>query len=84
MALAETIGSTAAYCCLDESQSCVGIEINANHVRKVSGGYVEATARPVHLGLSTQIWEMKIVDEENHLVCTSRMTLAVLEKEAMP
>ena len=79
--LAETLGSTAAHCCVQENQFCVGIEINANHVRGVKAGTVVGVARPVHLGRKTHVWETKISDPDGRLVSTSRMTLAVLEKK---
>ena len=61
---------------------CVGLEINANHVRPAASGWVIGTARPVHLGRSTQIWEVRIVDESERLVCISRVTMAVLATES--
>jgi 1,4-dihydroxy-2-naphthoyl-CoA hydrolase len=80
--LAETLGSAAATLVIDRNEyHCVGLEINANHIRSVSGGYVTGTARPLHLGRSTQVWEMLIHDEAGNLVCASRMTNAVLKKE---
>lgn len=82
VALAETLGSVAATCCVDqERQFCVGLEINANHVRAVRHGYVKGTAKPVHVGKKTQVWEIRIVNEENELVCISRITMAVLNKK---
>lgn len=79
--LAETLASWAATYCIDRSKHhCVGIEINANHVRPVAEGTVTGTARPVHLGRATQIWEVRIADDRNgKLVCISRVTMAVLE-----
>lgn len=83
VALAETLASWGAIFVVDRSQYyCVGLEINANHVRAVSSGWVVGTARPVHLGRSTQIWEVRIVDEEKRLVCISRVTMAVLNQPA--
>lgn len=77
-ALAETLGSVGGWLTLDpEAAICVGLEINANHVRAVRSGYIEGTARPLHLGKTTQVWEIRIVDEEQRLVCISRLTLAV-------
>ncbi|MCS6766596.1 MAG: hotdog fold thioesterase [Candidatus Protistobacter heckmanni] len=77
--LAETLGSTACYYTLDKkTQYCVGLDINANHVRSARSGWVTAVARPVHLGRSTQAWEIHITNEENQLVCISRITMAVL------
>jgi len=79
--LAETLGSVAAHLCEDVNQKhCVGLEINANHVRSVRSGFVYGVARPAHLGRSTQLWEIKITDEQDRLVCLSRLTMAVLDK----
>ncbi len=76
--LAESLGSVAGSLCLDQTkQYAVGLEINANHIRSVKEGYVYGTARPVHIGKSTQVWDIKIVTEEHKLVCVSRLTLAV-------
>lgn len=83
VALAETLGSVAASLTLDISQKIpVGMEINANHLRSVTSGWVFGTARPVHLGGSTQVWEIRISDEQGRLVCISRMTLAIINREA--
>lgn len=82
-ALAETVGSVAATLCLDLSQQrVVGLEINANHVKPVTAGYVYGTARPVHVGQRTQVWEIKITDEAQKLVCVSRLTLMVVKINA--
>lgn len=82
MALAETIGSTAANLCVDlEHFVCVGMEINANHIRPVREGIVKGTARPLHLGRTSQVWEIRIVDEREKLVCISRLTMAVVAKK---
>ena len=81
VALAETLGSTAAHCCIDGSkQYVVGLEINANHLKGARDGFVFGTARPVHVGRSTQVWEIKIVNEKKELVCISRITMAILSK----
>lgn len=77
VALAETVGSMAGNLTVDESRYCVGIEINANHVRPVKSGTVEATARPLALGRNTQVWDIRIVNGDGKLVCVSRLTLAV-------
>ncbi|WIX32761.1 hotdog fold thioesterase [Salinicola sp. JS01] len=78
--LAETLGSIAANLCLaDESKMAVGMEINANHVRAVREGWVEGCARPLHLGSTTQLWEIRIEDERGRLVCVSRLTMAVVK-----
>jgi uncharacterized protein (TIGR00369 family) len=76
--LAETLGSTAAMLCVDAGQRCVGIEINANHLRGVRDGTVTGTARPLHVGRQTQVWEIRIEDAAGQLVCVSRLTVAVL------
>lgn len=82
VALAETLGSVAATCCVDQArQFCVGLEINANHIRGVRQGVVTGTARPVHVGKKTQVWEIRIVNEKEEMVCISRITLAVLDKK---
>jgi 1,4-dihydroxy-2-naphthoyl-CoA hydrolase len=81
LVLAETLGSMGAACTLDMNlQYCVGIEINANHIKSVKTGFVLGTARPVHIGKRTQVWEIKIVNEKKELVCISRITLAVIDK----
>ncbi len=77
--LAETLGSTAAMLTLDpEKELAVGLEINANHVRGVRSGVVTGTAKVLHLGRSTQVWEIRIESEEGALVCISRITMAVV------
>lgn len=82
LALAETVGSTAANLVVDpQKKLCLGMEINANHVRPVRTGFVYATARPLHLGESTQIWEIRIENEEGKLACISRLTMAVINRE---
>lgn len=77
--LAETLGSAASYMSLDESRYSVGLEVNANHIKSVSSGIVIGTARPVHLGNSTQVWDIAIENEEGKLICLSRLTMAVLK-----
>ena len=80
--LAETIGSTAANCCVNsETQYCVGLDVNANHLRSVRTGQVVGTARPLHRGRSTHVWQIHIRDAEARLVCVSRLTMAVIERE---
>lgn len=80
--LAESLGSVASNLCIDpEKFYCVGLEINANHIRPVREGYVYATAKNIHLGKTTHIWEIKIHDENKKLVCISRLTMAVVEKK---
>ena len=81
VALAESLGSLAGTLCLDTSEMAVGLDINANHVRAVIEGVVTGTARPLHLGRSTQVWEIRIEDERGRLVCISRLTLAVVPRQ---
>ena len=78
--LAETLGSTAGGLCVDEGQGVVGIEINANHLAGVRDGLVTGTARPLHVGRSTQVWEIRIEDARGRLTCISRLTLAVVDR----
>jgi 1,4-dihydroxy-2-naphthoyl-CoA hydrolase len=81
LVLAETLGSISAYLCIDpERKMAVGLEINANHVRAVREGFVTGTATPLHIGSSTQIWQIHIRDDLGRLVCISRITMAVLDK----
>jgi len=79
-ALAETVGSVAAYLSVDRSKYyTLGLEIKCNHVRGAMQGYVYGTARPVHIGKKTQVWQIEIKDESGNLVCYSTLTMAVLE-----
>ena len=82
VAFAETLGSIASAFVIEDitKQQPVGLEINANHVRSVRSGYVFGVAKPIHRGSSTQIWEINIHDEQDRLVCVSRLTLAILDK----
>lgn len=81
VALAETVASTAAWMNVDQSaEIVVGIEINANHLRAKRDGVVTATATPLHVGRRTQVWDVRIADEEGRLVCASRCTLAVVPR----
>lgn len=82
VALAETLGSIAGNLCLDASEVAVGLDINANHVRAVTSGIVTGTARALHIGRTTQVWEIRIEDERERLVCISRLTLAVVPRAA--
>lgn len=76
--LAETVGSHASSLCIDLAREyCVGLELNANHVRSVRDGHVYATARPIHLGRSTHIWDIRIQDEADRLVCIARLTMMI-------
>jgi 1,4-dihydroxy-2-naphthoyl-CoA hydrolase len=79
VALAESLGSLAANLVLEsDKEMAVGLDINANHIRAATAGFVTGTARPLHLGRSTQVWEIRIVDEGGQLVCISRLTMAVV------
>jgi 1,4-dihydroxy-2-naphthoyl-CoA hydrolase len=81
--LAETLGSVGANLCVDPSRYyCVGQEINANHLRSARSGRVTGTARPVHVGRRSQVWDIRIEDEQGRLTCVSRLTLAVVEGRA--
>ena len=77
-ALAETLGSIGANFCVEEGKRCVGLELNANHIRAVRSGWVIGHAAPLHIGRTTQVWEIRIHDEDGKLVCISRLTMAVL------
>ena len=84
-ALAETVGSVASSLVIDPARFiCVGLDINANHVRSARAGYVTATAIPLHIGASTHVWDIKIVDEREKLICISRLTVAILKKSLNP
>jgi 1,4-dihydroxy-2-naphthoyl-CoA hydrolase len=81
VALAETLGSVGAALVIDPEQYiCVGQEINANHIRGVKSGLVTGIATPIHLGSSSHVWEIKIYDEGEKLVCISRLTVAILKR----
>ncbi|NIJ52102.1 hotdog fold thioesterase [Dyadobacter arcticus] len=77
--LAETLGSIASFLCItDEEQQAVGLEINANHLRPVKEGFVYGTVKPIHIGRTTHIWDIRITNEQNKLVCISRLTVAIV------
>ena len=81
-ALAETLGSVSSALVIDQEKFiCVGIEINANHVRSVRSGIVTGICTPVHIGATTHVWDIRIHDERNKLVCVSRLTVAILKKK---
>lgn len=81
--LAETLGSVAATCCIDiANQICVGLEINANHLRGVRDGFVKGVAKPIHIGKKTQVWEIRIYNQQEEMTCISRLTVAVLNKNS--
>ncbi|TXE05574.1 hotdog fold thioesterase [Algoriphagus aquimarinus] len=80
--LAETLGSVASSLTIDlNKQICVGLEINANHLKGVKSGLVTGTTSPIHIGKSTQVWEIKITNEQGQLCCISRITMAILDKK---
>lgn len=79
VALAETLGSIGGGLSAEKGKMVVGLEINANHIRGVKSGFVTGIAKPIHIGSKTQVWEIKITNDEGKLVCVSRITLAVIE-----
>lgn len=81
--LAETLGSVASHLVIDPSEFyCVGIEINANHIRSATKGFVYGICSPLHTGSSTHVWDIRITNEEEKLVCISRLTVAIMKKKA--
>lgn len=82
-ALAETLGSTAAMLCCETGEATVGLEINANHLRAARNGTVTGTARPIHVGRRTQVWEIRIENAAGQLTCISRLTMAVVSGSAL-
>ena len=82
VALAETLGSIGGAMVVDRERfQVVGQEINANHLRPVREGFVHGSARPIHVGRRSQVWAIEIVDDNKRLVCVSRLTLAVIERQ---
>ncbi len=79
-ALAETLGSTASVFCLEDVNNfqAVGVEINANHLRGVTSGYVHGTVRPIRIGRTMHVWNIEIKDDAGKLVCVSRLTIAIV------
>ena len=78
--LAETIGSIGSYLVIDNTKYiCVGMEINANHIKGVRSGFVTATATPLHLGKNSHVWDIKLVNDDEQLVCVSRHTVAIMD-----
>lgn len=77
--LAETLGSMGAYYTSPEGYHAVGLEINANHLRSATSGWVTGTARPLHIGRRTQVWQIDMVNDAGEATCTSRITMAMLE-----
>lgn len=83
--LAETLGSTASYQCIDSSTHyCVGLEVNANHLRALRSGRVTAVCRPVHLGRTTHVWDIRLAGEDGKPSCISRLTVAVVPLDGRP
>lgn len=80
LALAESVGSLAGNLYVDDQYACVGLDINANHLKSVRSGLVTAIAKPLHTGKTTHVWEIKIRDNEDQLICISRLTLMVIQK----
>ena len=80
--LAETLGSCGAFFAAPEGHRAVGLDINANHLRSASEGWVTGTARPIHIGRTTQVWQIDIANEKGQLTCVSRITMAVLAPAA--
>jgi 1,4-dihydroxy-2-naphthoyl-CoA hydrolase len=82
VALAESLGSVASYLCVDpQKYACVGLEINANHVRGVRAGFVYGKVTPLHVGKRTHVWEIRVTNEDHQLVCVSRLTVAVIDQQ---
>ena len=82
VALAESLGSVASYLCVDaKKHACVGLEINANHIKGVREGFVYGTVRPLHVGKRTHVWEIRVTNETQQLVCISRLTVAVIDQK---
>ncbi|WP_317196278.1 MULTISPECIES: hotdog fold thioesterase [Hydrotalea] len=80
-ALAETLGSVASALIIDpDKQICVGIEINANHLKGVKEGFVTGICSPLHIGATTHVWDIRITNEKHQLICISRLTVAILKK----
>ncbi len=80
VALAETLGSCASQMTLGEGYYSVGLEINANHIKSISQGRVTGRTTPLHLGRTTQVWNIEIRNDQGELICTSRLTMAILKR----
>jgi len=80
--LAETLGSCGAAFASPRGQRAVGLDINANHLRSVTTGWVTGTARPVHIGRSTQVWQIELINDQGQPTCVSRLTMAILTPAA--
>lgn len=84
LALVETMGSVAAWMCLADGWNAVGLDINANHIRAVTRGEVHARATPAHIGRTTHVWLIDVRDDDDKLVCTARMTIAIVQSRRDP
>ena len=84
VALAETLGSVAAWLCLEEGWNAVGLDINANHIRAATSGWVHGKATPIHVGRTTHVWQIEIIDDRGKLVCSSRITMAIVRSPGAP
>jgi 1,4-dihydroxy-2-naphthoyl-CoA hydrolase len=82
--LAETLGSSAGTLACPQGFACVGLEINANHMRAVTSGLITGITKPLHIGRTTQIWEIKMYDEQQRMNCISRLTLSVIKHKPAP
>ncbi len=78
--LTETLGSIAANLCSEEDKYWVGLEVNANHIKAATSGLVTGTAKAVHVGRSTQVWEIRLENEKKQLTCISRLTMAAVNR----
>ncbi len=78
--LAETLGSMGSFHCIEEDKICVGLEINANHIRSARKGWVVGRSTPLHLGRTTHVWKIRIVDDHGNLTCESRLTMMIINK----
>ena len=82
VALAETLGSIGANLCVDpQTHYCVGLDINANHISGMRSGTLTGIAKPIHVGRTTQVWEIRMTGDDGKLVCVSRLTMAVVTKK---
>ena len=80
MALAEIVGSLAANITVSDDKACVGLDINGNHIRSIKEGFVFGKALPLHIGNRTHVWQIKITDKDENLICIARLTVAVIER----
>jgi 1,4-dihydroxy-2-naphthoyl-CoA hydrolase len=81
VALAETLGSVAAQITVGFDRPCVGVEINANHLKSVTTGFVHGTAKPIRLGKNVHVWNIEILDDQENLICVSRLTVLIKAKK---